>query len=120
MARHAVVAIETIARARTADGAEIATVVSPGTKSGAGVGPEIRRGGAGLVRGGDLGAETDTTDGAGPVADTGGAGPGTDIGGAGPGTGGTGRGGAGHPEDVEAPSLPSGLAEQTTSSTSEM
>jgi len=111
MARSVVVAIETIARARTADGAEIATVVSPGTKSGAGVGPEIRRGGAGLVRGGDLGAETDTTDG---------AGPGTDIGGAGPGTGGTGRGGAGHLEDVEAPSLPSGLAGRTTSSTSEM
>ena len=112
MARPVVVAIETIARARTADGAEIASVVSPGTKNGAGVGLEIGRGGAGLVRGGDLGAETDTTGGAGPVTDT--------TGGAGPGTGGTGRGGAGHPEDVEAPSLPSGLAEQTTSSTSEM
>ena len=110
MARPAVVAIETIARARTVDGAEIVTVVGPGTGDGAGVGPEIGGGGAGLARGGDLGAETDT----------GGAGPVTDIGGAGPGTGGTGRGGAGHPEDVESPSLPSCLARRTTSFTSEM
>ena len=109
----ALVAIETIARARTGDGAEIATAVGPGTKNGAGVGPEIGRSGAGLVRGGGLGAERDTGE----------AGPGTDIGGAGPETGGepgagTGRGGAGRPEDVEAPSLPSGVAERTTSSTS--
>ena len=114
MATPAVVVTRTeTVRARTADGAEIATVVSPGTGNGAGVGPEIGRGGAGLVRGGDLEAETDT----------GGAGPVTDIGGAGPGTGeelaaGIGREGADRPEDVAAPSLPSGVAEQTTSSTS--
>ena len=113
MATPAVVAMETIGRARTGDGAEIATAVGPGKGNGAGVGPAIGRGGAGLVRGGDLAAETDTGE----------AGPGRDIGGAGPGTGGElaagiGREGADRPEDVAAPSLPSGVAEQTTSSTS--
>ena len=107
------VAREMIGRARTGDGAEIATEAGPGTEDGAVVDLEIGGGGAGLVTGGDLAAETDT----------GGAGPGTDTGAAGPETGGgpaagTGRGGAGHPGDVAAQSLPSEVAGPTTSSTS--
>ena len=113
MATPAVAETKMIGRARTGDGAEIAIVVGPGTGKGAVVGPEIGRGGAGLVTGGGLAAETGT----------GGAAPATDTGGAGPGTvrepaAVTGRGGAGRPEDVEDPSLPSEAAGPTTSSTS--
>ena len=112
-ARPDVVATGMIVGARTGDGAETATEVAPGTGGGAVVGPGIGEGGAALVRGGDLGVETDIG-GAAPETDTGGAGPGT---GGGPGAE-IGREGAGRLGGVAAPSLPSEVAGPTTSSTS--